>query len=148
VTFCDHHDFYDHLFKRIEATPMNKNIRPGENGEMDRRAAIQGGLIASALFAGTGLPAMNASTATAAKAGALQQEEDDKDTQAVMAAGMTAEEAKCWKLIAEAAGAFFALPELHPMDKTEVATAIHVVQNKLLGRPVYRKYLEAAKALR
>jgi hypothetical protein len=68
------------------------------------------------------------------------------DQSYVMAAGMTADEAKAWKLIAEAAGAFFALPELHPLDKQEVATAVHVIQNKLLGRPTYRKYLELAKA--
>ncbi len=118
------------------------NNSPGNN-EVTRRVAIQGGLVASALFAGT-----NMTASTTGQAAPIRQEEEDKDTQAVMAAGMTAEEAKCWRLIAEAAGAFFELPELHPMDKTEVATAIHVVQNKLLARPVYRKYLEAAKALR
>jgi hypothetical protein len=32
------------------------------------------------------------------------------------------------------------------MDDHEVAHAIHVIQNKLLGRPTYRKYLETAKA--
>ena len=26
------------------------------------------------------------------------------------------------------------------MDKQEIATAIHVIQNKLLSRPTYRKY--------
>jgi hypothetical protein len=31
------------------------------------------------------------------------------------------------------------------MDKQEVATAIHVVQNKLLSRPTYRRYLESFK---
>ena len=62
-----------------------------------------------------------------------------------MQAGMTEDEADCWEKIAEAAGAFFALPELHPLDKAEVATAVHVIQNKLLGRPTYRKYLEIAK---
>jgi hypothetical protein len=63
----------------------------------------------------------------------------------VMSLGMTQGEADCWMLTAQAAGAFFALPELHPMDRQEVATAIHVLQNKLLGRPVYRNYLEKAK---
>ena len=81
--------------------------------------------------------------------GSLAQEEElTKDQQFVLKAGMTAEEADCWKKIAETAGAFFNLPELHPMDKQEVATAIHVVQNKLLARPTYRKYLELAKAER
>lgn len=79
---------------------------------------------------------------------------DEKDQKAtaemeekarVMSLGMTQGEADCWMLTAQAAGAFFALPELHPMDRQEVATAIHVLQNKLLGRPVYRKYLENAK---
>ena len=40
---------------------------------------------------------------------------------------------------------FFNLPELHPMDRQEVASAIHILQNKLLSRPTYRKYIEAAK---
>ena len=62
-----------------------------------------------------------------------------------MGAGMTEAEAECWSLAAKAAGAFFALPELHPMDKQEIAQAIHIVQNKLLSRPTYRKYLELAK---
>ncbi len=71
-----------------------------------------------------------------------------KDEQFIMDAGLTKEEADCWSKVAEAAGAFFSLPELHPMDKQEVASAIHIVQNKLLGRPTYRKYLELAKASR
>lgn len=75
-----------------------------------------------------------------------QSEERTQDERYVMEAGMTPAEARAWRLIAEAAGAFFALPELHPMDKQEVASAIHIVQNKLLGRPTYRKYLELAKA--
>lgn len=84
-------------------------------------------------------------------AGWTAQAQDDeppgaKDRSYVMAAGMTEEEAICWGKIADAAGAFFALPELHPMDKTEVATAIHIIQHKLLARPTYRKYLELAKA--
>src|SRR5215510_5282921 len=68
------------------------------------------------------------------------------DRDFVMEAGMTADEADCWELIAKAAGKFFELPKLHPMDAQEVASAIHVVQNKLLSRPTYRKYLENAKA--
>lgn len=64
----------------------------------------------------------------------------------VMSAGMTEGEAKCWDYAARTAGAFFDLPEMHPMDKQEVAQAIHVIQNKLLSRPTYRTYLEKAKA--
>ena len=48
-------------------------------------------------------------------------------------------------LIAQAAGKFFALPRLHPMDAQKVAQAIHVVQHKLLSRPAYRRYKELAK---
>lgn len=70
-----------------------------------------------------------------------------RDQQAVVTAGMTRDEAEAWTAAAAAAGAFFALPELHPSDRQEVATAIHVLQNKLLARPTYRKYLETAKAL-
>ncbi|MGI9519141.1 MAG: hypothetical protein ACR2NP_18970 [Pirellulaceae bacterium] len=76
------------------------------------------------------------------------QEPVDLDRQAVLAAGMNEKEAECWKLTAEAAGKFFELEELHPLDNSEVATAIHVIQQKLLARPTYRKYLEEAKRLR
>jgi hypothetical protein len=66
----------------------------------------------------------------------------------VIAAGMTGAEADCWETIAKAAGRFFGLSEMHPMDKPAVASAIHIVQNKLLNRPTYRKYLELARAAR
>ncbi|MEM7477304.1 MAG: hypothetical protein AAF483_20155 [Planctomycetota bacterium] len=69
-----------------------------------------------------------------------------KDRKAIMAAGLNEAEADCWAKIAEAAGAFFELPELHPLDKSEVATAVHVIQNKLLGRPTYRTYIASHKA--
>lgn len=77
-----------------------------------------------------------------------QEEEQSAkaDRRRVIACGMTEAEADCWEAIAKAAGKFFDLPKLHPMDDQEVAQAIHVVQNKLLGRPTYRKYLEIAKA--
>lgn len=68
------------------------------------------------------------------------------DRVAVLAAGMTEQEADCWEWTAKAAGAFFELPELHPMDASEVASAIHIIQNKLLSRPTYRNYLAAHKA--
>lgn len=71
--------------------------------------------------------------------------DESKDMKCVMEAGMTKEEAECWELVAKAAGKFFELPQQHPMDKQEVASAIHIVQNKLLSRPTYRKYLEAHK---
>lgn len=70
----------------------------------------------------------------------------EADRKRVLAVGMTEAEADCWALIARAAGKFFDLPKLHPMDDQEVAQAVHVIQNKLLARPTYRKYLELAKA--
>ena len=70
------------------------------------------------------------------------------DRDFVIASGLTEGEADCWELAARTAGAFFALPELHPMDKQEVANAIHVIQNKLLSRPTYRTYLETARKAR
>lgn len=76
----------------------------------------------------------------------LSQEQPTADHLAITEAGLTEAEAECWAKVAEAAGLFFQLPELHPLDKAEVATAVHVIQNKLLGRPTYRKYLAAHKA--
>jgi len=102
-------------------------------------------LAAGAAAAGGG--ALFAALAPAAAQDAAKDDVDtDRDRGFVMGAGMTAGEAEAWRLAGELAGAFFALPELHPMDKQEVASAIHVVQNKLLSRPTYRKYLELAKA--
>jgi hypothetical protein len=63
----------------------------------------------------------------------------------VLGSGMTEAEADCWELAARTAGKYFALPELHPMDRQEIAAAIHVIQYKLLSRPTYRRYLELAK---
>src|SRR5262245_3657870 len=95
---------------------------------------------------------MTRRTAMQFAAGLALTSDDDKakapaknDRDFVMEAGMTTDEADCWELIAKAAGKFFELPKLHPMDAQEVAAAIHVVQNKLLSRPTYRKYLEIAK---
>lgn len=72
-------------------------------------------------------------------------EEMKQDRQRVIASGMTEAEADCWEMVAEAAGKFFRLPKLHPMDEEEVAQAIHIIQYKLLSRPTYRKYLELAR---
>ncbi|MFO0848403.1 MAG: twin-arginine translocation signal domain-containing protein [Gemmataceae bacterium] len=96
-----------------------------------------------------GLLGASAAAGTAALAGADDPPKPpppQTDRDRVMAAGLTAAEADCWELIAKAAGKFFALPKLHPMDDHEVAHAIHVIQHKLLARPAYRKYLELAKA--
>ena len=109
-------------------------------GDLSRR-----GVLARAAQAGGG--ALLAALVPA-QAEARQDEgaDLDRDREFVLGAGMTPEEATCWRFAAEAAGSFFALPELHPMDKQEVASAIHVLQNKLLSRPTYRRYLELARA--
>lgn len=87
---------------------------------------------------------------TPAEAAAPQDEKKPAgwaaEKERVLAVGMTDAEAECWLFSAQAAGAFFSLPELHPMDRQEVASAIHILQNKLLSRPTYRQYLEKAKA--
>ena len=61
------------------------------------------------------------------------------------AIGFTEAETECWLLISKAAGKFFELPKLHAMDDQEVASAVHIVQNKLLSRPTYRMYKEQFK---
>ena len=66
------------------------------------------------------------------------------DRECIIASGFTDDEADCWELAATLAGKFFELPKLHPMDHHEIAHAIHVIQNKLLGRPAYRQYLKLA----
>jgi hypothetical protein len=67
------------------------------------------------------------------------------DRERVIAVGLTDQEAECWELSALLAGKFFQLPKLHQTDDHEVAHAIHVIQNKLLGRPAYRQYLQLAR---
>ncbi|MEM7227190.1 MAG: hypothetical protein AAF432_00100 [Planctomycetota bacterium] len=67
------------------------------------------------------------------------------DRLSVLDAGMTEDEADCWALAAELAGTYMGLPVQHQEDWHEVAHAIHVVQSRLLARPTYRRYLEAAK---
>jgi len=99
--------------------------------EMTRRAALQ-------YSAALGVPMPQPPAAEPAK-----KPQSDRDC--VIGAGMTPEEADCWAAVADAAGKFFALPKQHPMDQQEVASAIHVIQNKLLSRPTYRRYLELAK---
>ena len=74
------------------------------------------------------------------------QDRIKSDKECIMEAGLTEREADCWEKTAAAAGVFFQLPALHPEDAKEVAVAIHVIQNKLLARPTYRKYLEISKA--
>ena len=76
-----------------------------------------------------------------------QDEQHKVDRKSVLAAGLTEAEADCWELAAELAGKLFELPQLHPMDRQEIATAIHVIQYRLLSRPTYRKYKDAMKEI-
>jgi len=107
--------------------------------EMTRRQVLKS-IAAAGVYAG--LP-----TAADAQIAIERSEEEKKlDRQRVIASGMTEAEADCWEMVAEAAGKFFRLPTLHPMDEAEVAQAIHIIQYKLLSRPAYRKYLELARS--
>jgi hypothetical protein len=107
--------------------------------EMTRRGALT-------QTAGAGLIGVLGSVAGAPAADDRGVDEQLKADRAfVLGSGMTEAEADCWELAARTAGKYFALPELHPMDRQEIATAIHVIQNKLLSRPTYRRYLELAK---
>ena len=98
-----------------------------------RRNAIAASLVAGATLSTIGKVSAN-------------DEKRTKDQEFVIAAGMTEAESEIWRNVAKVAGDFFRLPELHPTDNQEVASAIHIIQNKLLSRPTYRKYLELAKA--
>jgi TAT (twin-arginine translocation) pathway signal sequence len=106
--------------------------------ELTRRQILKSMAAAGAV---AGLPEF-----TNAQLGVERSEEEKKsDRQRVMACGMTEAEADCWEMVAEAAGKFFRLPKLHPMDEAGVVQAIHVIQYKLMSRPAYRKYLELAR---
>lgn len=80
-----------------------------------------------------------------AQAEPSKNEQRRVDRKSVLAAGLTEPEADCWELAAELAGKLFDLPQLHPMDKQEIVSAIHVIQHRLLSRPAYRKYKDAVK---
>ncbi|MCP3804052.1 hypothetical protein NLX83_32755 [Allokutzneria sp. A3M-2-11 16] len=106
--------------------------------EMPRRAMLRSAAVAGTAASLSVLPA----TAAAAPPNQWTPEEL-KDRKRVLEAGFTEAEADCWLLVARAGGAFFALPELHPSIKPEVVQAIHVLQDKLMMRPAYRKYRAA-----
>lgn len=57
------------------------------------------------------------------------------------ALNMSPEEFEAWETLAEALGMILRLPTQHPMEKEEVAHAGHQLQNYLLGRFSYRRYL-------
>jgi hypothetical protein len=104
-----------------------------------RRKAVSATALAGAVALGSLTPG------EAAAEGPDSDLDDKAERQRVIACGMTEAEADCWLLTAKAAGKFFELPKLHPMDDHEVAHAIHVIQHKLLGRPAYRRYKDLAK---
>lgn len=62
------------------------------------------------------------------------------------AVGLTGQEAECWELAGTLAGQLYHLPMQHETDWHDLVHAIHIIQNKLLARPAYRKYLELAAA--
>src|SRR5262249_46357048 len=106
--------------------------------DLNRRQVLQ-------RTAGMGLVATLAARGEAVAADERPDEERKLDRACVLAGGMTEAEADCWELAAELAGKLFDLPEMHPMDRQEIATAIHALQYRLLSRPTYRKYKEALK---
>jgi hypothetical protein len=106
--------------------------------ELKRRDVLQ-------RTAGWSLIAALALEGDAGAAGVERDEERKLDRACVLASGMTEAEADCWDLVAELAGKYLSLPELHPMDKDEMARVFHVIQYRLLSRPTYRKYKEAHK---
>src|SRR5262249_1008196 len=97
--------------------------------------------------AGTGLLAAFTIPAMAEANDGPADKPPKNDRDCVVAAGLTSDEADCWELTAKVAGKSFELPELHPMEKQEIASAIHVIQYRLLSRPTYRKYKETVKKL-
>lgn len=66
-----------------------------------------------------------------------------KEYDLARASGFTEAEASCWVTLADFANKLFALPTLHKMDNQEMCQAIHVLQDKLLARVAYARYLKA-----
>jgi hypothetical protein len=106
--------------------------------DVTRREAVGAAARAVALAGLTPTPA-------AADGQANPAFDEKAERQRVIACGLTDAEADCWVAVAQAAGKFFGLPKLHPMDDHEVAQAVHVIQHKLLSRPAYRRYKELAQ---
>ena len=52
--------------------------------------------------------------------------------------GMTEPEIALWNDVARVAGQFLQLPVLHPHEREEVVTELHLLQNRLLARPGLR----------
>ena len=64
------------------------------------------------------------------------------DDYKAMACGMTKAESDCFLLTGQVMNSFSRLPPLHQADVVDVCNAIHVIQNILMSRPFYRKYME------
>jgi hypothetical protein len=103
--------------------------------EMTRRGILHGAT-------GAGLLALFAAGGAADAADGGEAEELKITRDSMLASGLTEDEADCWELARKLAGKFFKLPELHPMDKQEIASAIYGIQLHLLSRPTLRKYQE------
>ena len=56
--------------------------------------------------------------------------------------GLTEQEAECWELAGTLASRLYRLPTLHDTDWHDMVHAIHIIQDKLLARPAYWKYLQ------
>jgi hypothetical protein len=63
---------------------------------------------------------------------------EDEMGRRLLEAGMSEAEVAAFNLSVDAANAVLALPDLHPMDREEYCHAFHVIQNKLLSRPLVR----------
>lgn len=66
----------------------------------------------------------------------------EPDLQGYLDAGLDEAEALALEAVDHAARLVLALPNLHPMVPSEIATAIHHVQARVFMRPAYRRYLE------
>jgi hypothetical protein len=69
-----------------------------------------------------------------------------RERELAIASGLNEREANCWVAVAEAAAQFLQLPPLHGMEVQEACIAFHVIQDKLMKRVAYRKYLQLAQA--
>ncbi len=102
--------------------------------ELTRRQVLRAAA-AAGLLGGTTASALARKTLTV-------QERTQVDRDFVLEAGMTEAEADCWDAANQFAGAYLGL---EPMGQGhEHIHAIHVLQEKMLSRPTYRRYLEAA----
>jgi hypothetical protein len=116
---------------------------------MTRRAALRSAGVAGLAAAGVAAPGIAAADDRPAPppppgpGPARWTEFELKDRRAVLAAGLSEAEADAWLLMNRAGAKLLALPQQHPSDLPDMVDAIHVIQNKLLARTTYRRYLDA-----